>query len=384
MTRLYIFSKKQCISFFVIFFVFDLFFLPSFLASTPLSFFLLVFLSPLFFLIKKEYLLVYMLLLAFMLASIINGISTFGMGTEENIKRFTQISLILSIIFINFKILDYPLVEKMLNKLIVVFLVYLIVLLIVSVSLPQLYLSYMAYLSPNSINMIISNVEVFRFSYIFSDPNTLGYLLVFTAIYSLFYFKNTKFAIIIWLIIFFLILTTQSRGALLALVFTAMMVAIWQSRFTLSTLKIIFFSIGLLLIIVFIFQDFFAVIIDAFEKRSEIEDAMGTGMGGGRDKKYVYFINNVNFSLYGVGYSLFIDGIEFRPHSDLIRMGLSYGVFFVLFFFMIFFPYNFKSSSMLLSFMFPFLINTVIDEYRLFGLFVILFMFMKHDKRLLF
>lgn len=110
---------------------------------------------------------------------------------------------------------------------------------------------------------------------------------------------------------------------------------------------------------------------------------MGTGLGGGRDKKYVYFLDNLNLKMYGVGYTLFIDGLEFRPHSDLIRIVLSYGVFFLFLFFALFIPNNLKNALLLVSFMFPFLLNTVIDDYRLFGFFVMLFMFMKYDKRLL-
>lgn len=383
MERFYSINKESLISFFVVFIIFDLLFLPNFLASTPVSFFLLILLAPLLFSVVKESLLIYTLLIICIIASVINGLTMYTIGAEENLKRLIQISLVLSLIFLNFKKIKFCLVERLLNKVILLFIFYVFILFILSLVVPEIYLSIMALLSPNAFEMISGNVEMFRFSYMFSDPNTLGYLLVFISIYYLFHSKITLQSLLVMFLLSCLILSTQSRGALLAFVCFITMFSLSHFKFSLSTIKMSFLIILFFTLVFFIFQDFFIFIMEAFEKRSEIEDAMGTGMGGGRDKKYVYFINNLNFSFYGVGYSLFIDGIEFRPHSDLIRMVLSYGACSLFLFFLIFFPINFKTFLLLFSFLFPFLLNTAIDDYRLFGLFVILFMFMKYDRRLM-
>jgi hypothetical protein len=382
MERFYIIKKESLIDFFIVFFIFDLLFLPNFLASTPVSFFLLVLMSPLLFLIKKRYLLLYLLLLIVMLASVINGLTVYSVGTEDNLKRLMQMALVLALIFLNFEKVNFLLVERLINKLVLVFIFYLLIFLIFSLIIPDLYVSVMGVLSPNSIGMITANVEMFRFSYMFSDPNTLGYLLVFVAIYHLFYVRNTKITLFVFFIIFILVLSTQSRGALLAFICVSSLIVLSRTRLSLNTIRVSFFILVFSSLFVLIFQDFFSFIIDAFEKRSEIEESMGTGLGGGRDKKYYYFLNNFSFNLYGVGYSLFIDGLEFRPHSDLIRIVLSYGFFFFILFSSLFVPNNFRNTILLFSFMFPFLLNSVVDDYRLFGVFVMLFLFMKYDKRL--
>lgn len=381
MSNFLITDRKHLISLFVCFFIFDLLFMPNLLASTPLSFFLLIFFSPMLFSVKKSYLILYCLLVIIMLASTINGMSLYITGTADNVKRLIQMMLMLAILFLNFRRLDFDFVQNNINKLICLFVFYLVNLLVASIFTPELYLSFMSFLSPNAIDMIVLNVDMFRFSYMFSDPNTLGYLLVFISVYCLFYIRNFRLFLVLWFALFILVLSTQSRGALLGILLTTFLFVLWQFRLSLTTIKMSFFITILCLLLFFIFQDLFLLVIDAFEKRSEIEEAMGTGMGGGRDKKYVHLINNFNFNFFGVGYSLYIDGSEFRPHSDLIRLILSYGLFFFVFFSFLFIPSSFKTLLLLLSFSVPFLLNSVIDDFRLFGLFIIVFMFMKFDKR---
>lgn len=377
----YILKKDSLIDYFVVFFVFDLLFLPNFLASTPLSFFLLILFSPIMFSIKKEFILAYMLLIVFMLASAINGLTVYASGAEENLKRLIQMALVLSLIFLNFNRLNFFYVERMFSKIVFIFILYLITLLIISLISPSFYLSVMSVISPNAVEMISANVEMFRFSYMFSDPNTLGYLLVFVSIFHLFYSRKSNLSLLTYFALFFLVLSTQSRGALLAFVAVTMIILLSRSKFSLNTFKLILLFATFSALFFLVFQDYFMFIIEAFEKRSEIEEAMGTGLGGGRDKKYFYLINNFNLNLYGVGYSLFIDGLEFRPHSDLIRMILSYGIIFFLVFMSLFIPNSFRNLVLMFSFFFPFLLNSVVDDYRLFGVFVILFLFMKNDHR---
>lgn len=379
----YLLNKESLISYFVVFIVIDLLFLPNFLASTPLSFYLLILLSPFLLAFKKEEVLIYIMFLVCMLASVTNGLTIYSSGSQENIKRLIQLSLVLLLVFLNFKRINFSLVERLIIRVVTTFVFYTFTLFLVSILASDLYISIMSVLSPNAAEMISANVDMFRFSYMFSDPNTFGYLLVFISIYYLYYTKVTLENILVIFLTLVLILSTQSRGALLSFACFITFFYVANLKISLASMKKSFFIILFLVSVFFIFQDYFLFISEAFEKRSEIEEAMGTGLGGGRDKKYYYLISNFNLSFYGVGYSLFIDGIEFRPHSDLIRIILSYGTFSLFLFFLLFLPNNRKSFLLLFSFLFPFLLNSVIDDYRIFGLFVILLMFTKYDRRLL-
>ena len=103
-----------------------------------------------------------------------------------------------------------------------------------------------------------------------------------------------------------------------------------------------------------------------YEYRNEAEAALGEGLGGGRIGKYEYFFSNINLAPMGNGYSQFRDGIEFRPHSDLIRINFAYGLPFAALLGYFTFPRLRVYMIYFIIFLIPFLINTVIDDYKLF------------------
>lgn len=229
------------------------FFYQIFWQALLCLFFLLVLLSPLLFSIEKKHLLIYILLILFIVTSVANGLVIYADGAEENLKRLMQMSLVLSLIFLNFKTINFFLVERLLNKIILFFIFYLFVLLVISLTAPKLYLSLIGLVSPNAIEMISANVEMFRFSYIFSDPNTLGYLLVFTSIYYLFYSKSPNLTLFAFFMLFCLVLSTQSRGSLLAFISFISIFVFSRFKFSLNTIKIA------LSVIVFFFVNSFHI-----------------------------------------------------------------------------------------------------------------------------
>jgi hypothetical protein len=96
-------------------------------------------------------------------------------------------------------------------------------------------------------------------------------------------------------------------------------------------------------------------------------------VGGGRADKYAYFLQNLNVLPFGPGYHLQRSGAEFRPHSDLIRLNLAYGILalpLILYFVL---PRRRSQVLLFAVFLVPFLINTVIDDYRLFPMYLLLF-----------
>ena len=100
-------NSKPFINYFIVFYIFDLLLLPYFAASTPVSFFLMILMSPFLFSVKRNYLVAYFVLLIIMLASIVNGLSIYSSGSLDNLKRILQMSLVLSLFFLNLKNVDF-------------------------------------------------------------------------------------------------------------------------------------------------------------------------------------------------------------------------------------------------------------------------------------
>lgn len=371
------------IDYFLVFFVFDLLFMPYLAASTPMSFFILILMSfSLFSNVKKNVLVTYFLIIVIMLSSALNGLTLYSTGSVDNLKRVVQMSLVLSLIFLNFEKVNLYFVTNRIVTILVIFVFYMLTLLIISLFSPELYIQFLNIFSPNDIEIIYLNVEMYRFSYVFSDPNSFGYLCVFIITFLFFYGRSSFILLTVYIIIAFLVLSTQSRGALLAFVAVTSIFLISKIRFSLRTFYFMIFLFTLFFVLFQVFQDYLLFIQESFKKRSEIEEAMGTGMGGGRDKKYAYLLENFNFNVVGTGYTLFINGLEFRPHSDFIRMILSYGFLFPIIFSSFFYSLRFKNVLLCFSFLFPFLLNSVVDDYRLFTIFTIFFLLFKYDDKI--
>jgi hypothetical protein len=236
---------------------------------------------------------------------------------------------------------------------------------------PELYVSINTIMYPEATPTLEENINAYRFNYFFSDPNSAAYFLCF-ALCLYIKCEENIFALIFTLIITcIVILLTQSRGGYIGFIcifiYLIMKNGVFKNKLILLGVLII-----VLPIIYLTFFDFFWDLFKLYELRVATEEALGTGLGGGRFEKYDYFISNINLLPFGVGYSLFRDGFEFRPHSDLIRINFSYGyVWFAAFLFFII-PRRKSSFLLFVVFCIPFLINTVIDDYKLFPLYLII------------
>ncbi|EKO3740220.1 hypothetical protein P0E98_003131 [Vibrio metschnikovii] len=378
-------NKEKLNSFFIKFMVIDLLFFPNFLFSTPLSFFLLPCMLIFNNRLRASILSVFIVIFIFMLASVINGSIEHPSTEVENLKRMIQFLLIASLFLYKDSTFNFHGIVIFINKVVFFFVFYLYILLFFSFFNESLYLTLISYLSPMSILQIKENVNINRFSYYFSDPNSLGYLLSFVSVYVLFHFKKPNVKIFIFTLIFVMVLFTQSRGALISMLLVTGVYTFYKLDFSIKSIRAFIFISAFLIFTAFLLQDYIILVNDAFKARSEIEAATGTGLGGGRDVKYKYLIDNFNFKLFGVGYSLYIDSKEFKPHSDFIRMILSYGFFSLIPLCIFLFPSNFRSFVLLLAFSVPFMINTVVDDYRLFGIFIIFFIIIeRYNKQLSF
>ena len=84
-------------------------------------------------------------------------------------------------------------------------------------------------------------------------------------------------------------------------------------------------------------------------------------------------ISNITIYPFGRGYTLFIDQSPIRPHSDHIRIFYSYGLICYILVIYLFFKniFNVKFLFIIPAFI-AFSINSLIDEQKLFALFLII------------
>ncbi|PSU61817.1 O-antigen ligase family protein [Photobacterium phosphoreum] len=109
-------------------------------------------------------------------------------------------------------------------------------------------------------------------------------------------------------------------------------------------------------------------IFKMLESRGDNESSLG----GGRYYKYIYMLDNFNFKPFGIGYNITVNDVIFKPHSDFIMLVLSYGIIVLVIFFYMICPRIKEQAYLFIPFIFGFLINSILDEYRLICVFFIL------------
>lgn len=230
-------------------------------------------------------------------------------------------------------------------------------------------------LYPESLGSEEEALFYLRFQYIFQDPNSHAYFLSLV-LGIILILEKSNFKKILALSLFLpMIMITQSRGGLLA----------YAALAFLSIIEIdspyrhkIFYIFLLILVIssVLIYLDFEFQLIELLMNRSNYEE----DLGGGRMGKYLYFFSNFNFLPFGIGHHLELNGAEFKPHSDIIRIIQSYGFIVASFFVYILWPRHRTELYILIPITICMLINTAINDYRIFGFYLLLLALLRSKK----
>lgn len=320
--------------------------------------------------INKTRILILSIIMTIGLISAFNGLlSKSSLLLSEDIKRVLQISSILLYSFIylhsnNLNITHLALLFR-------VFFIWIFFISLLFMLMPQTYESFLTIVYPEALGSLDDNQYAFRFGYFFTDPNSMGYFICFVLYLYFFLEKRIYFILASILITILIVVLTQSRGSLIGLSLILMSYFLRSPDLSLKQkIKASAFFVTAFFIIDIIFNDLFDTANKMFETRSELEEIAGSSFGGGRVEKYEYFFSNLNLLPFGVGYSLIKDGMEFRPHSDLIRINFSYGLLFLIPFIYMIFPKTKSSLILFFVFMIPFLINTAIDDYKLFSFYL--------------
>jgi hypothetical protein len=350
--------------------LFDLLYLPRILPlfGVPASLFLVIaYLLKNGIDAKKFLVLIGLVVVGFV--SVLNGVVTKDYSTYiEDVKRILQIvtSLLFGLLYVR----TY---ESHINCIVImlrIFFVWLLLLALLLFMVPEFYSSINLLLYPEAAASLEDNVNALRFNYFFSDPNSGAYFVCIALCLYISLEKKMYFLIVTLLMAGVIVLLTQSRGGLVAFMFVLIYVFLKESTWS---NKIVLLSIipAIAFLIYVTYVELFDSLYLLYELRRDEEEASGAGLGGGRIGKYEYFLNNINGLPFGVGYSLFKDGIEFRPHSDLIRINFSYGLIFLLF--VLYFAFPRRKDGLLIFSVFcvPFLVNTIIDDYKLLPLYLV-------------
>ncbi|MBX3622309.1 MAG: hypothetical protein KF891_20275 [Rhizobacter sp.] len=308
-----------------------------------------------------------LLLASSMFASVAVGTMTGNNGAPfDSFKRALQL---VTILFYAFYCFDGIALRPVLVKVLRAFFIYVLCALLLFYLNPDLYESILTRLYPEAIDELQSNILNARFAFFFSDPNATAYYICFALVGYLSLERNRRWMSVCALSAAVIVLTSQSRGGYLALtmIYTHLLYTSGASRRT-KFQVLLFITIACLLLAA-LYSEEISLAYTVFESRFDQEE----DLGGGRAGKYAYFLQNVNLLPFGSGYYLLRDGIEFRPHSDLIRLNLAYGLFAVPVVLFFVFPRRRSQSLLFAVFLIPFLINTVADDYRLLGMYFLMY-----------
>lgn len=359
-------NRTQVISVVVLFSFIDLLFFPRLMnpiaipMSLPLVMFALVFTR-----FDRKETVNFLIFSSMVVASVLYSAHAFPSFVNDNIKRGVQ----LLTFFAYFKLAyDSNYNESIYRNIFRFFFLSVFLLSVLYLNSPKDVVEIISRYYPESIYIQEENLINLRFSYIFQDPNGAAYLYVMMIISYLLLENKSSFKYLALVFFLFSILLTQSRGALLGFFISMSLIFCFDRKILPKYYYIIFFLMMSLIVYYISASELIGKVIDLLLSRSEKESELG----GGRLDKYIYFLYSVELYPFGDGYNLMKNGDIFRPHSDFIRLGLSYGIFSILYFFYYSWPKVKLQYYLFVSFIFCFMINSALDEYRLTGVYFIL------------
>lgn len=377
-------DKNQIYSKFIIIFIFiDLLLLPYFpFFVIPISLPVVVYMVALrkIAIVNNREFVVFLLLGFLVLISVLLSFLNKGSNIHninawiENIKRAFQ--LLTS--FLYYFIIKNSSIKSKVNikNIIIIFVTIYSILGIVSYIDVGLYFRILNLLGVN--NPFVSDwyirqkIELYRFTYIWIDPNNAAYAFQMVVFYMLTNEKlNSIEKIYVYLSLLLSLVLSMSTGALVsaAIFFTLhfIMKAKNTTRIKTTYKKIITGAIVLALSLGIIgsLWILFGEIISSIGNYSF--DRMLSNTGAGRLEKYTFMFNDKIPNLIGEGYVLIREGTIFRPHSDHLRLIYSYGL--VAYFVTLWLLFRHVFDSTKFIFIIPgfiaFSINSLIGEQKI-------------------
>lgn len=307
-----------------------------------------------------------------LLGSLLYSLTESNSPFDENAKRVLQLITVFAYYYSFVKI---KLDNQRVLSILWVFATYIFIATACYASAPRETAEVFWGLYPESLGSEKEALHYLRFQYIFQDPNSHAYFLALILGMIVVLEKSDLIKALAFVGFLPMIMATQSRGGLLAY---ASLVVLYVVELDVSYVRKVSYISLLVLVIstVAINLNSEFQLIELLLNRSNYED----DLGGGRAGKYIYFFNNMNFFPWGVGHYLEVGGYEFKPHSDLIRVIQSYGFVVAGFFVYVLWPRKRYELYLLVPIAICMLINTAINDYRIFGLYLLLLSYLRGSK----
>lgn len=219
-------------------------------------------------------------------------------------------------------------------------------------------------------------IEDFRFSYVFSDPNTGIYFFLTAIAPLLMSAKKNSFRLMLLTVGALMVLISQSTGGLSAYcLMTIVLIFDKKMRTFLSFKKLLVFLLTAIAFswLYFYFMNLMQdnIIVEAAFKRLSGEGDRLEG-GGGRFKHWSALYNNLLPLPFGRGYTLYEQATDYirPPHSDFFGLLYRYGFVALIPSLFFFFGKYQKVAPLLIPAAMAFAINSLLDEQKLFALFL--------------
>lgn len=227
----------------------------------------------------------------------------------------------------------------------------------------------------------------YRFAYLFSDPNTATYffLMALSPVLIALQDRPFWFAILISLGMM-IVFIGQSRGAII--IFPAILFfSYFHKAGELSVSHVLpkiapfclVITLGFILFLLYFYINSNNIVLE--KAYSRLFSGDGSYANGGH--RFEIWMQGINYYLplpFGRGYSLCMNDELYFPHSDFFGILYRYG-FISLFALIYFLFHKFSSSfSLFLPGLMAFSINSLVDEQKVFALFLMLLAFGLNDQ----
>jgi hypothetical protein len=218
--------------------------------------------------------------------------------------------------------------------------------------------------------------EHLRFAYLFTDPNSAAYFLLMAAVPLLLTRRSLLSLGFTAAIVGAVTFVTQSRGALLVLVFMILVIiypppkllqTMLSARRATAVAMTVLLVAGVIIYLRITAEATTDIIKMAYERIFETDDVAS---GGSRFEIWQRLLGYYYPMPVGRGFVLEIGGIPQRPHSDLLRFMYSYGLLATIPALWFLFSRIGTFTPLVLPALAAFMINTLIDEQKLLALFL--------------
>lgn len=257
----------------------------------------------------------------------------------------------------------------------------------------NIFLNYKSYFNKNDsfIGFIESDQNtIYRFSYIWTDPNNIAYAILGVFLFSIFNLEESIIKNYIYLcIVFFVCLSSMSTTAWLILFFIVLPLFFVNSvskRYKDIAIFLFFLLVTLALswriLTELLSSDVALSAIDRFKTNNLGSDSGLSRLDIWRNVYYYHQDNLYKYSLIGNGYQLYNNNLPIASHNGIFLILFGYGLPALIAFLYFFFKLKVnKNYLFMIPFFLCFLINVMIGETKLFLLYVYLLAYVRAQER---